>query len=176
MLALMNPSNVATRSSTRGTSRGVTVVTRTSGAVGSGGAGFREQLIASDTQITSPAITIDRFTSLLLLIAIRSVERRFGRDQRRLFCSLSNPRQPIVELLHIAQSDYLRDVPPEEQIERPGNYDSQLFGQTRQLQQINRSPKPPCDETGKLHSEYHGHASVMTNSCQQSERFESKRL
>src|ERR1044071_6708563 len=44
MFALMNPSNVATRSSTRGTSCGSTVVTRTSGGVVSVCAGLREQL------------------------------------------------------------------------------------------------------------------------------------
>jgi hypothetical protein len=71
-----------------------------------------------------------------LLIAIRSVERRFRRDQRRWFCSLSNPSQSITELLHIAQSDYLRDVSAEEKIERPSDYNSQLFRQTRKLQQI----------------------------------------
>ena len=88
----------------------------------------------------------------------------------------SNPSQSIAELLHIAQSDYLRDVSPEEKIERPGDYDSKLFSQTRKLQQIDLPPKPPGNETGKLHSEYHRHASVMTNSGQQSEGFESKWL
>jgi hypothetical protein len=110
------------------------------------------------------------------MIVSRTVERRFRRDQRGLFCSVSNPSQSIADLLHIAQSNYLRDVSPEQKIERPGNYDSQLFSQTWELQEIHRSPQPPCDETGKFHSAYHRHASVMTNSCQQSECFESKWL
>src|SRR4029453_1029073 len=136
MLALMKPSSVATRSSTRGTSCGVTVVTRTSGAVGSGGAGFREQLIASDTQSRRAATAIGRFIDILSIIVSRNVEFRFRCQQRGWFCSRSNPSQSITELLHIPQSDYLRDVSPEEKIERPRDYNSQLFCQTRKLQQI----------------------------------------
>src|SRR6266481_4540124 len=50
MLALMKPSSVATRSSTRGTSCGCTVVTRTSGAGGAACGALREQLETSKTQ------------------------------------------------------------------------------------------------------------------------------
>src|ERR1051325_8019184 len=49
MFALMKPSSVATRSSTRGTSRGCTVVTETSGEFGATCAGLREQLVLNDT-------------------------------------------------------------------------------------------------------------------------------
>jgi hypothetical protein len=50
------------------------------------------------------------------MIVSRTVERRFRRDQRGLFCSVSNPSQSIADLLHIAQSNYLRDVSPEQKI------------------------------------------------------------
>src|SRR5438045_4909006 len=52
MLALMKPSSVATRSSTRGTSRGWTVVTKTSGAAGPTCGALREQP-ANKTKISS---------------------------------------------------------------------------------------------------------------------------
>jgi hypothetical protein len=84
MLALIKPSSVATRSSTRGTSCGVTVVTRTSGAVGSGGAGFREQLIASDTQIRSATKAMSLFINFT--IADRKPSCR-ARMRRRLTVS-----------------------------------------------------------------------------------------
>src|SRR5437016_3411702 len=64
MFALMKPSSVATRSSTRGTSRGWTVVTRTSGAGGPAGVVLREQP-ANNTSIGSApdaAIVKNRFT------------------------------------------------------------------------------------------------------------------
>src|SRR5882724_9831418 len=66
MLALMNPSNVATRSSTRGTSRGVTVVTRTSGALAGAWAGLREQAVENDTQIRSAPRIESRFINLII--------------------------------------------------------------------------------------------------------------
>jgi hypothetical protein len=53
ILALMKPSRVATRSSTRGTSRGVTVVTRTSGGGGPVCAGLREQAVEKTKKIKS---------------------------------------------------------------------------------------------------------------------------
>src|SRR2546423_13087014 len=52
MLALMKPSNVATRSKIRGTSRGCTVVTSTSGAAGPACGALREQP-ANETKISS---------------------------------------------------------------------------------------------------------------------------
>src|SRR6266404_6302584 len=52
MLALMKPSSVATRSRTRGTSRGCTVVTETSGAAGPAGGALREH-DANDAQISA---------------------------------------------------------------------------------------------------------------------------
>jgi hypothetical protein len=42
----------------------------------------------------------------------------------------SNPSQSIADLLHLAHSDYLRDVSPEEKIERPGNHDTQLLAES----------------------------------------------
>ena len=74
MLALMKPSKVATRSSTRGTSRGVTVVTRTSGAFGAAGAGLREQSKETATKITSAAKRRSRFIISLWLIANCAVD------------------------------------------------------------------------------------------------------
>src|SRR6266480_1989203 len=53
MLALMKPSNVATRSRIRGTSSGFTVVTKTSGGGGAVCAGFREQATNSVLQIST---------------------------------------------------------------------------------------------------------------------------
>src|SRR6476661_7541784 len=61
MLALMKPSNVATRSSTRGTSCGFTVVTRTSGGGGAVCAGLREQLGNDDSSISSAPTRVPRF-------------------------------------------------------------------------------------------------------------------
>src|SRR5215467_15759495 len=55
MLALMKPSNVATRSSTRGTSFGATVVTRTSAGGGPVCADLREQPVANDRPIRTAA-------------------------------------------------------------------------------------------------------------------------
>src|SRR5438270_2236415 len=60
----MNPSRVATRSSTRGTSRGCTVVTKASGAAGPAAAGLREQP-ANKTKISSAPDAVlvkNRFT------------------------------------------------------------------------------------------------------------------
>src|SRR5215475_725275 len=68
MLALMKPSSVATRSSTRGTSCGWTVVTRTSGGGRAVCAGLREQPVANETAITSKATRITGFIDSLLLI------------------------------------------------------------------------------------------------------------
>src|SRR5437870_13486523 len=56
MFALMKPSNVATRSSTRGTSRGCTVVTRTSGAGGPAWGALREQLDANERTMSETAV------------------------------------------------------------------------------------------------------------------------
>src|SRR5438270_13497122 len=64
MLALMKPSNVATRSKIRGTSRGCTVVTSTSGAAGPACGALREQP-ANETKISSApdaALVKNRFT------------------------------------------------------------------------------------------------------------------
>src|SRR5262249_32909524 len=76
MLALMKPSSVATRSSTRGTSCGVTVVTRTSGGGGAVCACLREQAVENATQVRSAASAITRFIDLLSLLGCRAVERR----------------------------------------------------------------------------------------------------
>jgi hypothetical protein len=54
------------------------------------------------------------------MIVSRNVECRFRRDQRRLFCSVSNPSQSIAELLHIAQSDHLFDLSAEQKIQQIG--------------------------------------------------------
>src|SRR5919108_6617571 len=66
MFALMNPSNVATRSNTRGTSCGVTVVTSTSGGGGPVCAGLREQAVENDTHISSAARAISRFINFIM--------------------------------------------------------------------------------------------------------------
>src|SRR6266404_957459 len=62
MLALMKPSRVATRSSTRGTSCGVTVVTRTSGTGGPACGAFREQPATNNAPTAKAATTADLFT------------------------------------------------------------------------------------------------------------------
>src|SRR4029077_13621380 len=62
----MKPSSVATRSSTRGTSRGATIVTRTSGGGGAVCAGLREQPVTNDTQIRNAARTINGFITVIL--------------------------------------------------------------------------------------------------------------
>src|SRR5262245_66680917 len=82
MLALMKPSNVATRSSTRGTSCGSTVVTRTSGGAGSDCAGFREQPVKIERPIRSEATPIPGFIAALLLIEslISSADRNRAKN------------------------------------------------------------------------------------------------
>src|SRR4030095_15936708 len=70
MLALMKPSSVATRSSTRGTSCGVTVVTRTSGGGGPVCAGLREQA-TSAAQIRTAQTSTTRFMNLLSLLELK---------------------------------------------------------------------------------------------------------
>src|SRR5882724_581026 len=67
MLALMNPSSVATRSSTRGTSCGVTVVTSTSGGGGPVCAGLREQPAENDKQIRKVARAMSRFINFTIV-------------------------------------------------------------------------------------------------------------
>src|SRR5262245_18830108 len=64
----MKPSSVATRSSTRGTSAGWTVVTKTSGGGGAVCAGLREQPVGNETAIRSEATRITGFISALLMI------------------------------------------------------------------------------------------------------------
>src|SRR6185437_3156331 len=71
ILALMKPSSVATRSSTRGTSCGCTVVTSTSGGGAAVCAGLREQPVANETAIRSKATQITGFIDALLLIGSR---------------------------------------------------------------------------------------------------------
>src|SRR5205814_2179666 len=71
MLALMKPSNVATRSSTRGTSCGVTVVTCTSGGGGEVCVGLREQPRNNDPQISTALTRTIRLILLLSLLAFR---------------------------------------------------------------------------------------------------------
>src|SRR6478736_785040 len=71
MLALMKPSNVATRSSTRGTSCGVTVVTRTSGGGGAVCAGLREQPPNNEHQISTALTRTIRLILFLSLLAFR---------------------------------------------------------------------------------------------------------
>src|SRR6266550_338178 len=66
MLALMKPSSVATRSSTRGTSCGLTVVTRTSGGGGAVCAGLREQLNNDDSSISSVPTRVLRFIMFII--------------------------------------------------------------------------------------------------------------
>src|SRR5436190_19131230 len=67
MLALMKPSTVATRSRTRGTSCGATVVTRTSGAFGGACAGLREQPVEIVAMISSVPRTVTCFVAPLLV-------------------------------------------------------------------------------------------------------------
>src|SRR6059058_5438557 len=107
MLALMNPSSVATRSSTRGTSCGATVVTRTSGAGGPTCAGLREQLHRSDSEIRMAATIVSRFIISLLLIAICSVERRSPGHRFFGLRACANASQPTTNLFDIAQRDHL---------------------------------------------------------------------
>src|SRR5436190_2974670 len=57
----MKPSRVATRSRIRGTSRGVTVVTNTSGAFGVTWAGLREQPDPTDTHSSAAPIRLIGF-------------------------------------------------------------------------------------------------------------------
>jgi hypothetical protein len=64
----MKPSSVATRSRTRGTSSGFTVVTSTSGGGGAVCAGLREQPVGNETAIRSEATQITGFIYALLLI------------------------------------------------------------------------------------------------------------
>src|SRR4029077_1859117 len=71
MLALMKPSRVATRSSTRGTSFGVTVVTRTSGAGGAACGALREQPAVTATLTSSPTTSVTGFM-LWEITALRS--------------------------------------------------------------------------------------------------------
>src|SRR5438477_8841296 len=67
----MKPSSVATRSSTRGTSCGFTIVTRTSGGGGAVCAGLREQSTNNEPQISvAPTRTI-RLIFLLSLLVCR---------------------------------------------------------------------------------------------------------
>src|ERR1700730_4859170 len=61
MFALMKPSSVATRSKIRGTSFGVTVVTRTSGAFAATWAGLREQPESKERKITRVVRTVSCF-------------------------------------------------------------------------------------------------------------------
>src|ERR1700757_41588 len=81
MLALMKPSNVATRSSTRGTSCGCTVVTSTSGGGGAVCAGLREQLVEIDPQNRSAARTINGFITVILSEAKLRHSGRSSRGQ-----------------------------------------------------------------------------------------------
>src|SRR5215468_7697152 len=96
MFALMKPSNVATRSSTRGTSCGSTVVTWTSGGGAAVCAGLREQLVVNETAIRSAATQITGFISALLLIEGRISSEDQGnhptRDKQPLFWMI--PRGP----------------------------------------------------------------------------------
>jgi hypothetical protein len=62
----MKPSNVATRSSTRGTSCGLTVVTRTSGGGGAVCAGFREQLNTNSNNISRAPTRVIRFIMFII--------------------------------------------------------------------------------------------------------------
>src|SRR6266545_2053143 len=63
----MKPSSVATRSSTRGTSCGWTVVTRTSGGGGAVCAGLREQPTNNEPQIS---MALTRTIRLILLLSL----------------------------------------------------------------------------------------------------------
>src|ERR1700722_5514642 len=58
MFALMKPSSVATRSNTRGTSCGCTVVTETSGAAGPACGALREQAVNSAQNDAQAAVIV----------------------------------------------------------------------------------------------------------------------
>src|SRR5215212_7832098 len=119
ILAFMKPSKVATRSSTRGTSRGVTVATRTSGAFGAAGAGLREQPKETATKITSAVKRTSRFIVSLWLIANCAVDTEAaGADISFLVNNLQIGAVPTsaacrwsAHALHIPR-DYFRGAQP----------------------------------------------------------------
>ena len=60
-------------------------------------------------------------------------------------------------LFRVAHSEHLFDFSAEEKIERPTKHHPQLGCKARKLREIDGSPKPPDDETGKVDSKYSGH-------------------
>jgi len=60
-------------------------------------------------------------------------------------------------LFRVAHSEHLFDFSAEEKIERPTKHHPQLGSKARKLREIDGSPKPPGDETGKVDSKYSGH-------------------
>src|SRR5438128_55541 len=91
IIALTNPSRVATRSFIAGTSCGFTVVTRTSGAAGETLLFLREQAKGNETRIRTAVTTVSRFILWLWLIANVSVERRKKPDNREIWMRYGPP-------------------------------------------------------------------------------------
>src|SRR6266567_782447 len=97
MLALMKPSNVATRSRTRGTSCGLTVVTSTSGGGGPVCAGFREQLNTNGSNISSVPTRVLRFIMFIIddLELRRNYSTTYYLSSVPMSCLLSQSRYAI---------------------------------------------------------------------------------
>src|SRR6266478_8234758 len=96
IIALTNPSRVATRSFITGTSCGFTVVTRTSGAAGETLVFLREQAKGNETRISAAVTTVSRFILWLWLIANASVERRKKPDKREIWMRRGPPPRIVI--------------------------------------------------------------------------------
>ena len=142
MLALMKPSSVATRSSTRGTSRGCTVVTKTSGGGGAVGAGLREQAEMIETPSRSPARVASRFIDLLSLTISWTVEPQI---RRPLPVSALPPDKFEAAALRVevAHSSHLLDRSARETIQCPTHHYAERLGYPRRPNSVYCSPEPP---------------------------------
>jgi hypothetical protein len=117
MFAFINPFNVATPSLITGTSRGATVVTRTSGAAGTAEVDLREQarqIQNSDQPAQNLSTLISFVRRVMTVLAPPSSRRKAGaprKTTRRRFsrmCLGTEARRPSTVAYH---HRLLRDVP-----------------------------------------------------------------